>query len=94
MQIPRHTHRALWLIISFVVRIGVFTGGRTFFSTLPVRSTPKNGTTATYLLLGTDNSIRDPYRPTKYESLVHSCRHVLVTGYQVIDTASLSVNVP
>ena len=52
MQVRKHTHGALWFIIPFVVAMGVFTGARTFFATPPTGSAPKDGTTATYPLLG------------------------------------------
>ena len=52
MQIRKHMHRALWFIIPFVVVIGVFTGARIFFAAPPTSSAPKDGTTATYPLLG------------------------------------------
>ena len=47
MQIRKHTHMALWLIIPFVIGIGVFTGARTFFAAPPTSSAPKDGATAT-----------------------------------------------
>ena len=52
MQIRKHAHRALWFIIPFVVGIGVFTGARIFFATPPTSSAPRDGTIATYPLLG------------------------------------------
>ncbi|MYD56491.1 MAG: hypothetical protein F4246_05705 [Rhodothermaceae bacterium] len=52
MQIRKNTHMALWFIIPFVVGIGVFTGAKTFFAAPPTSSAPKNGTIATYPLLG------------------------------------------
>ena len=42
----------LWFIIPFVVGIGVFTGARIFFAAPPTSSAPKDGTIATYPLLG------------------------------------------
>ena len=68
MQIRKHTHRALWFIIPFVVVIGVFTGARIFFSALPKSSAPKDGTVAPYPQLGqiipSENLIAP--RPRKY----------------------------
>ena len=52
MQIRKHMYRGLWFIIPFVVVIGVFTGARIFFGTPPTSSAPRDGTIATYPLLG------------------------------------------
>ena len=51
MQIRKNTRGTLWFIIPFVVRMGVFTGARTFFATPPTGSAPKSGTITTYPLL-------------------------------------------
>ena len=52
MQIRKHTHIVLWFIIPFMVVIGVFTGAWIFFAAPPTSSAPKDGTVATYPLLG------------------------------------------
>ena len=68
MQIRKHTHIALWFIIPYVVGTRVFTGASTFFAAPPTGSAPKDGTIATYPLLG--GGLPTIYASQKRENLV------------------------
>ena len=52
MQIRKHTHRAFWFIIPFVVVLGVFTESRTFIVVSPTSPAPNGGPVASYPMVG------------------------------------------